>query len=185
MNPETAVLDAIDALVDEQLQQEASGWDHDINQPDCPRVDCPAEWHGLPHGRCPGSAVQGPMKPRRALRPDALKVKPAPRISIIDAEGNRAPIRGALIDFQMTPDPAAVEEFRELWDGVRTTMVEGFRTLEVTFRNVSSDLHALLSNTGLAEGGEVVGQTPQQRALPRPSHTPPMWAARADGRRRR
>ena len=28
-------------------------------------------------------------------------------------------------------------------------------------------------------------QTPQQRALPRPSTTPPMWAARADGRRRR
>lgn len=28
-------------------------------------------------------------------------------------------------------------------------------------------------------------QTSQQRALPRPSTAPPMWAARADGRRRR
>ncbi|ANA85308.1 hypothetical protein SEA_PHLOP_2 [Gordonia phage Phlop] len=179
MNPETAVLDAIDALVDEQLAQEASGYDYNINQPWCPHPGCPAEWHGLPTLRCPGSAVAGPMKPP----PWPVKPKSQARMAIIDADGNRTPIRSALVDFQMTPDPA-VEQFREAWDGFRTTVVEGFRTLEVSFQGVSADLRRILEGS-FAEGGEVVEQTPQQRALPRPSHTPPMWAARADGRRRR
>lgn len=37
----------------------------------------------------------------------------------------------------------------------------------------------------IEETVEDLPATPQQRALPRPSTTPPMWAARADGRRRR
>jgi hypothetical protein len=43
--PESAVLDAIDALVDEQLQQESSGYDHNINQDRC--AHCGEGWHGL------------------------------------------------------------------------------------------------------------------------------------------
>ncbi|QJD51497.1 hypothetical protein SEA_EVAMON_2 [Gordonia phage Evamon] len=116
--------------------------------------------------------------------PWPAKPKSQARMAIIDADGNRTPIRSALVDFQMTPDPAAVEQFREAWDGFRTTVVEGFRTLEVSFQGVSADLRRVLEGS-FAEGGEVVEQSPQQRALPRPSTTPPMWAARADGRRRR
>lgn len=60
MNPEAAVLDAIDALVDEQLQHEASGYDHNVNQPRC---RCGLSWHGLPDpGRCPGANHQGPVR---------------------------------------------------------------------------------------------------------------------------
>lgn len=40
------ILDEIDALVDAQLQQEASGYDHNVNQPMCPR--CGRHFHGLP-----------------------------------------------------------------------------------------------------------------------------------------
>lgn len=40
------IIDAIDALVDEQLEQERSGYDHNINQTECPH--CGREWHGLP-----------------------------------------------------------------------------------------------------------------------------------------
>lgn len=40
------IIDAIDALVDEQLEQERSGYDHNINQAQCPH--CGREWHGLP-----------------------------------------------------------------------------------------------------------------------------------------
>lgn len=39
------IIDDIDRLVDEQLEQEPSGYDHNINQPKCPH--CPRNWHGL------------------------------------------------------------------------------------------------------------------------------------------
>lgn len=40
------IVDRIDELVDDQLQQEASGWDHNINQDKC--WHCGRAWHGLP-----------------------------------------------------------------------------------------------------------------------------------------
>ncbi|KXF56160.1 hypothetical protein AXA44_02700 [Rhodococcus sp. SC4] len=43
---ERNIIDEIDALVDAQLEQEASGYDHNINQADCPH--CGDDWHGLP-----------------------------------------------------------------------------------------------------------------------------------------
>lgn len=60
-NPEQDVIDAIDALVDAQLAQEASGYDHNINQPTCPHPGCGWEWHGLPIAGCPGSTHEGPV----------------------------------------------------------------------------------------------------------------------------
>lgn len=50
---ESAVIDAIDALVDEQLQQEKSGYDHNINQTHCSL--CRSQWHGLAADGCPGA----------------------------------------------------------------------------------------------------------------------------------
>ncbi|MGY1946667.1 hypothetical protein [Nocardia asiatica] len=41
------IVDEIDQLVDAQLQQEASGYDHNINQDDCPHPWCYEKWHGL------------------------------------------------------------------------------------------------------------------------------------------
>ncbi|SLJ40364.1 Uncharacterised protein [Mycobacteroides abscessus subsp. abscessus] len=52
-NPEADVVDAIAALVDEQLEQESSGYDHNINQDTCPR--CGNGWHGLATSGCPGA----------------------------------------------------------------------------------------------------------------------------------
>ena len=40
------IVDDIDALVDEQLQQEPSGYDHNINQSQC--CHCGRDFHGLP-----------------------------------------------------------------------------------------------------------------------------------------
>ncbi|QGF20199.1 hypothetical protein SEA_SIXAMA_20 [Gordonia phage Sixama] len=62
-NPEDSVLDAIDELVEEQLQQESSGYDHNINQPECPHKGCAHGWHGIPSALCPGSLVEGPLRP--------------------------------------------------------------------------------------------------------------------------
>jgi len=52
------VIDDIDALVDEQLLQEASGYDWNLNQPRC---RCGCMWHGLRRGICPGSDTEGPL----------------------------------------------------------------------------------------------------------------------------
>lgn len=52
-NPEADVVDAIAALVDEQLEQESSGYDHNINQDTCPK--CGNGWHGLATNGCPGA----------------------------------------------------------------------------------------------------------------------------------
>lgn len=41
-----SIIDRIDELVEQQLQQEASGYDHNINQEKC--WHCGRDWHGLP-----------------------------------------------------------------------------------------------------------------------------------------
>lgn len=163
MNPEQGVLDRIDALVDASLSKdwdEISGYDNDIHQPDCPHEGCGYEWHGLPWGRCPGSAVLGPLKPGRPWNPAALVTRPL-SVSVVDADGNVTDIPGVI----STRIDAAV--------GL-------FQVTASTFREIATTLR----RERYANGG-VVPDTPQARALPRPSHQPPMWAARADGRRRR
>ncbi len=61
MSTAQRVIDDIDALVDEQLRQEASGYDWNLNQPRC---RCGKEWHGLPSRGCPGSDDEGPLSVR-------------------------------------------------------------------------------------------------------------------------
>ena len=54
MNPEDAVVDEIDRLVEESLTKpwhQVSGYDNNIGQPRC---RCGADWHGLPTAFCPG-----------------------------------------------------------------------------------------------------------------------------------
>jgi hypothetical protein len=55
-NPESQVVDFIDLLVEQQLQQESSGYDHNINQPG-PCEYCGMVWHGLKSEvtGCPGA----------------------------------------------------------------------------------------------------------------------------------
>ncbi|OBA56902.1 hypothetical protein [Gordonia sp. 852002-10350_SCH5691597] len=67
MNPEDAVVDEIDRLVEESLTKpwhQVSGYDNNIGQPRC---RCGADWHGLPTTFCPGSDTEGPLPPISAL----------------------------------------------------------------------------------------------------------------------
>jgi hypothetical protein len=91
------IVDDIDRLVDEQIRQEASGYDHNINQAKCPQPYCDADWHGLPVKQrmrrmrdrghvdptyvyadddspiiCPGSLFEGEFTPPE--RPDQAKL---------------------------------------------------------------------------------------------------------------
>jgi len=99
------IIDDIDALVDWQLEQEASGYDHNINQVLC---RCGRDWHGIPVTRaiermrqagfmdpgyvfaddcsdvlCVGSSTAGPWRPSmsdrsgRNLIPCSVSVSPS------------------------------------------------------------------------------------------------------------
>lgn len=75
MNPEDAVVDEIDRLVEESLTKpwhQVSGYDNNIGQPRC---RCGTDWHGLPTAFCPGSDTEGPLPPTGVIDHDsALKV---------------------------------------------------------------------------------------------------------------
>lgn len=124
-NREQSVLDAIDALVDEQLQQEASGFDHNINQPEC---RCGRPWHGLPTKLCPGSATQGPIadysKALVIIDPDANFEDLAAAIERVKAFIN------AVVDQFLTallgPATAAAASIRALFEGFADDIATGF-----------------------------------------------------------
>lgn len=167
MNPEQSVLDEIDRLVDESLAtpySERSGYDNDINQPEC---RCGADWHGLPKGGCPGSDAEGPVH-----RPQPFAGMPYRYANggVVD-EGPNGDIRIRL--------EAAIERMCRQMDSIRE--VFGYWQIpDDPFANTDGEAFISLPTPATEES-----QTPQQRALPRPSTTPPMWAPRADGRRRR
>ncbi|QEM41490.1 hypothetical protein SEA_FORZA_21 [Gordonia phage Forza] len=85
-NPEDHVLDAINELVDEQLQQEASGYDHNLNQPKCP--NCHDAWHGLPRLGCDGALAKTKNKPGVSAPPGRVVAT----VRETSPEGRRAPM---------------------------------------------------------------------------------------------
>ena len=190
-NPEQPVLDAIDELVDESLSkswEEISGYDNDIHQPDCPHELCSREWHGLPDGRCPGSAVFGPVKPPIANRYREM----AERLAT-------APYQYAGGGPVETSGLVGVEIGGRVFTG--RFECGGAAAFEAARRSINAMAEALSSIWQIPDDPlnpaawnfaddfieattEPVPETPQQRALPRPSTRPPMWAVRADGRRR-
>jgi len=101
------VIDEIGALVDEQLQQEASGYDHNLNQPRC---RCGAGWHGMKLGGCPGSDTEGP--------PDAL------RLTFGNWQDVRQDIEPLIAAFRGIAD-----EVSRAWESLR----DGVAAMAVTF----------------------------------------------------
>lgn len=237
-NPEQDVLDEIDRLVDAQLAQEPSGYDHNINQPRCPHPGCPREWHGLPVDGCPGSAAEGPVyrdpgvpmpanpanlydlpdDPELVL--DArrwLQGDPAPdfaeavaRINenrLADARAREAerfrnairtsPLRGARatllnadmqplgtlqpLGFTIDPNPAS-EEAAEAWGRTCHALAGATQQITVTFEAAGEAAREPVQALTDAPGPDA---TPQERALPRPSKKPPMWANDPTRSRRR
>lgn len=59
---EQGVMDAIDALIDEQLAEGEPFAGYDFGDPGFPRCRCGDMWHGLPTHGCPGSDSEGPMQ---------------------------------------------------------------------------------------------------------------------------
>lgn len=179
------IIDQIDQLVDWQLEQESSGYDHNINQALC---RCGRDWHGLPITQridsmrscgeydpgyvfaeddspvmCVGSNTPGPWRqvsmwqlPENPLLQwldtEAMAVRWT-QIGTIDRIDIGPRLGEAVVSFQ-----AHMTEFSE---SITTAM----ESVSATFSGIASHLDL-----------EPDTRTPQQRALPRPSTTPPMWA---------
>jgi hypothetical protein len=54
-------IDAIGALIDEQLRAGEPETGFDFDDPDFPECRCGLDWHGLPKWGCPGSYAEGPV----------------------------------------------------------------------------------------------------------------------------
>lgn len=185
MNPEQSVIDEIDRLVDESLAKpwcERSGYDNDINQPEC---RCGTDWHGLPKGGCPGSDAEGPV---HRPRPFAGMPYRYANGGVVD-EGPNGDLPDAIEAFQAVVQmwgsdirirlEASIERMCRQMDSVRA--VFGYWQIpDDPFADIDGEAFIPLPTPATEEP-----QTPQQRALPRPSTTPPMWAQDATRSRRR
>lgn len=183
MNPEDAVLDEIDRLVDESLAKpysERSGYDNDINQPGC---RCGADWHGLPQGGCPGSDAEGPLGKDPVFRGNPLDPNEWIPLGRIEGDGPRFTYAPEF-SFSAPQWPPIGPTRGGLFNRASEIFPEIFAELSVTFQNLTTAVEANRERLGTWQETPEEPQTPQQRALPRPSITPPMWAPRADGRRR-
>lgn len=179
VNPEDDVIDRIDELVTESLSKpwdQISGYDNDINQESCGH--CGRAWHGLPLGVCPGATFIGPRRPT-ALEQESINAgcqwpndNPPPPYEHAEAVA-LGTIAGA---------PWQVPDLADVFDP------EPWRVFGGTVRRAMEPINesiGVLQVTRWLAPDEPEPPTPQQRALPRPSSTPPMWAHQPNQRRRR
>lgn len=119
MNPEDAVVDEIDRLVEESLTKpwhQVSGYDNNIGQPRC---RCGANWHGLPTAFCPGSDTEGPLPPTGVvneclsaasifaedINPFARPATPHPQIFPVFVEGVLSRMFSTLHTYDTSGEP--------------------------------------------------------------------------------
>lgn len=194
------IVDDIDALVDWQLEQESSGYDHNINQERC---RCGRDWHGLPiTKRIDSMRSRGQFDPSYVYADDE---------SPIMCVGSNMPGPWRQVGMWQLPDRETFHELVtrlgvaqglpgrvtvRLWNGdlteSRDVDIEAFSTnppTRIEWRNPeplpwptgfpSTEMRRVgeqFSAIRDALADEPDTRTPQQRALPRPSTTPPMWA---------
>lgn len=169
MSDAQRVIDDIDALVEEQLRQERSGYDHNLNQPHC-RCGSP-EWHGLPNGKCPGSDAEGPI----GLGRDYLLESYGDRVSGYDNGGRIEPT---------SLTPVVAQRWLESNDWVPLGTIrprDGLTFDRWPDAPVVVDQQAIESYTAAVQAAEREDGRP---ALPTGARTPPMWAIDATRSRR-
>ena len=194
------IIDEIDALVDWQLDQEASGYDHNVNQARC---RCGRDWHGLPiTKRIDGMRSYGEFDPGYTFAEDDSPVMcvgsntPGPWRQVglwqlpDDPFGDSWGFRSAANWFVEIGNGrayslAALSEMREHFASIRTfpeTISDGapYRYSGISVRRGSDLGWAIFDELDIPVDQEPEVEpdtrTPQQRALPRPSTTAPMWA---------
>lgn len=195
------IVDQIDALVDEQLANydNRSGYDHDVNQERC---RCGRDWHGLPITKridsmrsfgefdpgymyaeddspvmCVGSNTPGPWR--------QAGIWQLPDDPFGDSWGVRSVNWSVEIGNARAYSLDTLTEMREHLASLRTFPVSisdgaPYRYSGFSVRRGSDLGWAIFDELDIPVDQEPEvepdARTPQQRALPRPSTTPPMWA---------
>lgn len=173
MNPEDQVIADIDALIDEQLAagEPETGYDYgDPDYPDCPHEGCWSQWHGEPTGMCPGSAVLGPLLPHREL-------VHAPTVRLYDAGWNE------VFSDNDNPWVCLFQRQASMWpipDDLILGWVNPARPDDSPWERFAAGMNQVVDLPD-HEPPREDGRPP----LPRPSHTPPMWAVDANRSHRR
>lgn len=161
------IIDKIDALVDEQLNayDSRSGYDHNVNQERC--WHCGREWHGLKiTARMERMAAQVAYDEdyryadddSEVLCPGSSFIGPTRRPSVPQAHAFQL---FGWSDLPFSLQEATAQAIRAALGLDVERSVGLFQQIPTTF----------------APEPEPDPRTPQERALPRPSPTPPMWAA--------
>lgn len=162
------IIDKIDALVDEQLSayDSRSGYDHNVNQERC--WHCGREWHGLKiTARMESMAAQVAYDEDYRYADDDSEVL-CPGSGFIGPIRSIVPRTHAINLIDLLVPPVSVTEL--LGEILRDAL-----GLDMD-RSINIGLFQQIPSTFAAEP-EPDPRTPQERALPRPSPTPPMWAA--------
>jgi len=114
------VIDAIDALVDEQLAAGEAPGGYDYNDPEFPRCRCGCMWHGLRQGICPGSDVEGPLMVTglRFGNWASEMVIPPRRLSHVDPEDLREAAEQITAAFRVV-----YADVSRVWESMRRTLL--------------------------------------------------------------
>lgn len=202
-------LDAIDALVDEQLDRygSRSGYDHNVNQPQCPH--CGETWHGLPITQrmaamrlsqrvdpdydyrlddspvlCPGSTFIGPMPPSRAHAVTDVALGNWTQVGTLRSSPARPWLVGD--DAPYCCDVTVVLSLRDRVGYVDRAGVVRIAHATARHRALDVFLARLRSMTErIRTVTDAEAEPVEQPPAPRPSRTPPMWADNPTRQRRR
>lgn len=181
MSADNDVIDRIDALVDEQLEQYPNRTGYDFNA-GIEHCRCGFEWHGLPSGGCPGSAVEGPID-RRWDRFRPRVIAGLPTFADIDTAAWVETVR---LTAQQLAALAGIPDISGCWE-TSTSGIEPYGN--ITPRRPDVEYTIVQQRPTFVEvfaGGRAPGETREEARtngpnrgrppVPRPSTTPPMWA---------
>lgn len=195
-NSEQGVLDAIDALIDDQLAEGEPETGFAFGDPGFPRCRCGKTWHGLATRACPGSDVEGPLRPRGrpfAVR-ELVRCRCGGPVHVGPLYGCPGTAMEGPVDLH-----GAMRAVTEQWAEV----VMAMRPVFDAFRGVAESIERSFRLT--VEAGRGRGASPQMTIVdemrpvldvpshpselrvqvPRPATTPPMWAVDPTRSRRR
>ncbi len=186
-NSEQGVMDAIDALIDDQLAEGEPQTGYAWGDPRFPRCRCGDTWHGLPTRACPGSDVEGPQRPWRPFVEEVVRCRCGGR----EHDDTMYGCPGT--DTEGSVDPhgvmrALTDQWAEFVVAVRPVLDAFYASVESTNRSFR-DAYTTSSMTIVDEMRPFIdvpshpSELPVQ--VPRPATTPPMWAVDPTRSRRR
>ncbi|MCG7592407.1 hypothetical protein [Mycobacterium sp. PSTR-4-N] len=137
------IIDRINELVDGQLQQERSGYDHNINQKPCP--NCGREWHGLPLTQHVAQMyAMGRYEPEYIAAQDDSPII-CKGSTVVDPDAKRVTRTGVVFVSINVDDVARhMEQMRQRWAQFFEEIADSFAQLGRQFNEAANSMAELL-----------------------------------------